>query len=140
MARRTLYILNFTRFCLSSVSYLEDVRHSLFYSVCTFKTENRHGGNDKTHCYKFVTCICNNLVAAGTKGATLKTELNFRNQKSILITKKKSQKIKNKVFRLLIFFFGKFLKDFFAGKVWRLHLCLWEPKKGKKIVMIVWLF
>lgn len=96
MARRTLYILNFTRFCLSSVSYLEDVRHSLFYSVCTFKTENRHGGNDKTHCYKFVTCICNNLVADGTKGATLKTELNFRNQKSILITKKKSQKKKIK--------------------------------------------
>ena len=103
MARQTLYILNFTRFCLSSVSYLEDVRHSLFYSVCTFKTENRHRGNDKTHCYKFVTCIRNNLVADGTKGATLKTELNFRNQKSILIFKK-SNKIKNKVFRLLFFF------------------------------------
>lgn len=116
MARRTLYILNFTRFCLSPVLYLEDVRHSLFYSVCTFKMENRHRGNDKTHCYKFVTCIRNNLVADGTKGATLKTELNFRNQKSILITKKKSPKIKNKVFRLLIFFLWKIFKRFFCSK------------------------
>lgn len=102
--------------------------------------ENR--GNDKTHCYKFVTCIRNNLVADGTKGATLKTELNFRNQKSILITKKKIQKIKNKVFRLLIVFLWKIFKRFFlqekSGDSIFVSGSLCE--KGKKIVMIVWLF
>ena len=74
----------YTKFhSILSVLYLEDVRHSLFYSVCTFKMENRHKGNDKTNCYKFVTCIRNRLAADGAKGDTLKTELNYRSQKSM---------------------------------------------------------